>query len=338
MTKVAIVILNFNGKHFLKQFLPSVIKYSGIAKIIVADNGSTDQSAEFVKSEFPEIDTIELTENKGFCGGYNAVLNQIQATYYVLLNSDVEVTPNWLQPIIELMDKEPTIAAAQPKILSHRFKNKFEYAGAAGGHIDLLGFPFCRGRIFDSLEEDHGQYNDVTQIFWATGACLFIRADRFHEMLGFDEDYFAHMEEIDLCWKLARGGNTIFYNGKSTVYHVGGGTLSASNPRKTYFNFRNGLSLLVKHQRISSLLWKFPLRILLDWAAAIHFLAMGSGIHAKAVLIAHLSFFRRIGPEIKKRNRLARKIKSFSATHIYRRLIVIDYFLLGRKSSQKLKL
>jgi GT2 family glycosyltransferase len=331
MTKVALVILNFNGKHFLEKFLPSVVAYSEGASIIVADNGSTDSSSDFVEKGFPEIEVIRLPENKGFCGGYNAVLRQVQATYYVLLNSDVEVTPNWLPPLIDLMDSNPAIAASQPKILSHKARNKFEYAGAAGGQIDLLGYPYCRGRLFDFVEDDKGQYDDTIPIFWASGACLVVRADRFHEMGGLDEDFFAHMEEIDLCWKLARAGHSIFYQGKSTVYHVGGGTLSASNPRKTYFNFRNGLSLLVKHQRVSSLAWKFPLRILLDWVAALHFLTVGAGPHGRAILVAHLSFARRINHEIKKRAALARHLKSFEARRIYKGLIVFDYFLFGKK-------
>jgi len=338
MTTVAIVILNFNGKHFLQQFLPAVLAFSDGSRIVVADNGSTDQSAEFVKEKFPEIELIRLDENKGFCGGYNTVLKQINATYYVLLNSDVEVTPHWLEPVIQLMDSDPGIAAAQPKILSYRNKNKFEYAGAAGGLIDRLGYPFCRGRIFDSLEEDHGQYNDTVPIFWASGACLFIRADQYHAMGGLDEDFFAHMEEIDLCWRLTRAGYSIFYQGKSTVYHVGGGTLSASNPRKTYFNFRNGLSLLVKHQRFSSLIWKFPLRIVLDWAAALHFLSTGSAIHAKAVIIAHLSFFKKIGQEIVKRAAVARRVHSFKTGTIYAGLIVFDYFLFRKRSIDQLKI
>lgn len=335
MTKVAVVILNFNGKHFLQQFLPSVQNYSAGAKIIVADNGSTDQSAEFVKEKFPEIEVIRLEENRGFCGGYNTVLKQVSATYYVLLNSDVEVTPRWLEPVIDLMEKDPLIAAAQPKILSQRARNKFEYAGAAGGQIDMLGYPFCRGRMFESLEDDHGQFDDTVPVFWASGACLFVRARCFHDMDGLDEDFFAHMEEIDLCWKLARAGHSIYYQGKSTVYHVGGGTLSASNPRKTYFNFRNGLSLLVKHQRISSLVWKFPLRLFLDWVAALHFLTIGSGIHAKAVIVAHLSFLKRFRREINKRKTVARKVKSFEVPHIYRGLIVFQYFLLGKRTSPK---
>jgi len=337
MTNVAIVILNFNGKNFLEQFLPSVLNYSEGAKIVVADNCSTDQSAEFVKNKFPQIEVIQLNENKGFCGGYNTVLKQVEAKYYVLLNSDVEVTPDWLRPVIDLMESNPGIAAAQPKILSYRDKIKFEYAGAAGGLIDILSYPFCRGRLFNSMEDDHGQYNDTVPIFWASGACLFIRADRYHEMNGLDEDFFAHMEEIDLCWRLTRSGHSIFYQGQSTVYHVGGGTLSASNPRKTYFNFRNGLSLLVKHQRFSSLIWKFPLRILLDWVAALHFLSTGSAVHAKAVIIAHLSFVKNIRHEIIKRAAVARLVNGFDSAISYQGLIVFDYFLWGKKSIDKLK-
>ncbi|HTH57428.1 MAG TPA: glycosyltransferase family 2 protein [Cyclobacteriaceae bacterium] len=334
MTSVAVVILNFNGKNFLQQFLPSLIDFSEGAKVIVGDNGSTDGSAEFVKNLFPTIEVISLSENKGFCGGYNAILKLVQAKYYVLINSDVEVTKGWLAPIIELMESDATIAAAQPKILSQRVKTKFEYAGAAGGKIDILAYPFCRGRIFDSIEDDKHQYDDVVEIFWATGACLFVRADRYHEMGGLDEDFFAHMEEIDLCWKLSRAGHKIYYYGKSTVYHVGGGTLSASNPRKTYFNFRNGLSLLVKHQPLAALLWKLPLRILLDWTAALHFLASGSGVHGKAVIIAHLSFLRRFGHEMKKRAQTARLISTYKVPNMYHGLIVFDYFV-GRKKWYK---
>ncbi len=337
MTQVAVVILNYNGKNFLQQFLPSVISFSDGARIIVADNGSTDGSADFVKGNFTNVEVITIKENKGFCGGYNTALKQVEATYYVLLNSDVEVTPGWLTPIVEMMQSDPSIAAAQPKILAYRSKNKFEYAGAAGGEIDTLGYPFCRGRLFDSIEEDKGQYNDITEIFWASGACMFVRAARFHEMGGLDEDFFAHMEEIDLCWKLSRSGHKIIYNGKSTVYHVGGGTLSASNPRKTYFNFRNGLSLLLKHQRISSLVWKLPMRMLLDWIAAIHFLITGSGTHAKAVIIAHLSFIRRFGREMKKRTLTGNQIKSFRSASIYPGFIVFDYFLSGKKTYKDLK-
>ena len=336
MTKVAVVILNYNGKNFLQQFLPSVINFSEGAKIVVADNGSTDGSAEFVEQNFSSVALIRVSDNKGFCGGYNFVLKQIEATYYVLLNSDVEVTQGWLTPIIELLDNNPTIAAAQPKILSYKSKNKFEYAGAGGGMIDTLGYPFCRGRLFDSIEEDHGQYNDTVEVFWATGACLFVRAKLYHEMGGLDEDFFAHMEEIDLCWKLLRAKHKIYYCGQSTVYHVGGGTLSASNPRKTYFNFRNGLSLLIKHQPSLALLWKFPFRIVLDWAAALHFVLTGSAEHGKAVIIAHLSIVRRLSQEIKKRKLTQKQINSFDVPNIYKRLIVWDYFYSKKKSFKEL--
>ncbi|MGC4021047.1 MAG: glycosyltransferase family 2 protein [Cyclobacteriaceae bacterium] len=336
MTKVAVVILNYNGKHFLEQFLPLVIRFSGDAKIFVADNGSTDGSADLVANNFASVELVRIHENKGFCGGYNEVLKKIEATYFILLNSDVEVTSGWIDPVIALMDGDNTIAAAQPKILAQRTKTKFEYAGAAGGQIDMLGYPFCRGRLFDSIEEDKGQYDDTQQIFWASGACLFVRANLYHELGGLDEDFFAHMEEIDLCWKLQRKGYRIFYEGKSTVYHVGGGTLSASSPRKTYFNFRNGLSLLVKHQRISSLIWKFPLRIFLDWVAALHFLVSGAAIHGKAVIIAHLSFVRRFSHEMRKRKATQRQLQNFSVRNIYKGLIVFDYFVKGKKSSEDL--
>ncbi len=333
MTNVAVVILNFNGKHFLEQFLPTVIQHSDNARIIVADNGSTDKSAELVQEKFPQIQIIRLSENRGFCGGYNDVLKRIEATYYVLLNSDVEATKGWLSPIIDLFEKDNSIAAAQPKILSYKEKNKFEYAGAGGGLIDSMAYPFCRGRLFDSIEEDHGQYDDTREIFWASGACFFVRANCYHEMGGLDEDFFAHMEEIDLCWKMKRAGYKIMYSGKSKVYHVGGGTLSALNPRKTYFNFRNGLSLLFKHQPVLSLLWKLPFRILLDWAAALHFLVSGSAGHAKAVIIAHLSFVRRFGRERKKRNDLLKSIPNFNVHPVFQGMIVFNYFIRANRKS-----
>lgn len=338
MNKVAIVILNFNGKHFLKQFLPSVIGFSKEAKIIVADNGSTDGSADLVQKEFSEVELIKLKENKGFCGGYNEVLQQIEATYYVLLNSDVEVTDGWLQPIIDLLDSDPTIAAAQPKILSFKQKDKFEYAGAGGGLIDSMAYPFCRGRLFDSIEADRGQYNDTREIFWASGACFFVRANLYHLFGGLDEDFFAHMEEIDLCWKMKRAGNKIMYVGTSKVYHVGGGTLSALNPRKTYFNFRNGLSLLFKHQSIGSLVWKLPFRILLDWVAALHFLFTGSAGHAKAVIIAHLSFGARFAKEWKKRSSLIKMTPNFKVKPVHPGLVVFTYFVKGEKTAPPIRL
>ena len=302
MTKVAVVILNYNGKKFLQQFLPSVIRFSTESEIIVADNGSTDDSVEFLTQEYSsQVRIINIDKNRGYCGGYNYALKQVDADYYILLNSDVEVTENWISPIISLFESNPEIAAAQPKIKSFHEKNKFEYAGAGGGFVDTLGYPFCRGRIFNHLEEDHGQYNDTRQIFWATGACLFVRAAAFHEMGGLDEDFFAHMEEIDLCWRLNRAGYKIYYCGSSTVYHVGGGTLSKSNPRKTQLNFRNGLSLLMKHLPSYAIWWKLPFRLVLDWLAALLFLVRGAPADSLAVFKAHIDFLLRVRQDIRKR-------------------------------------
>ncbi|MBK5279827.1 MAG: glycosyltransferase family 2 protein, partial [Bacteroidia bacterium] len=276
MTQTAVVILNYNGEELLRKFLPSVLKFSENARIIVADNNSSDKSVEVLTKEFPQVEVIRISSNLGFCGGYNYALSKIEAKYFVLLNSDVEVTENWIEPVVTLFENKPTVGAAQPKILSYSNRQLFEYAGAGGGFIDTLGYPFCRGRIFNSLEIDKHQYDDTLQIFWATGACLFVRAELFRKMEGFDEDFFAHMEEIDFCWKLNRAGYSVLYQGASTVYHLGGGTLSVSNPRKTYLNFRNGLSLIVKHLSTGHLLWKLPIRIFLDWVAIIKYMFQGS--------------------------------------------------------------
>ena len=291
MSRTAVVILNYNGEKLLQQFLPSVIQHSSEAEIIVADNNSSDQSISFVQQTFPQIRIIQLDQNYGFCGGYNRALKQVVADYYVLLNCDIEVTSQWLVPMISLLDNDPTIAAVQPKVLSYQNKNKFEHAGAAGGFIDSLGYPFCRGRIFDYVEEDQGQYNDQREVFWATGACLMIRSEAFKKFGGFDEDFFAHMEEIDLCWKLQRAEQKVFYCGKSTIYHVGAGTLSYRNPKKVFLNFRNGLSLLFKHLNAGELIYKLPLRILLDVIAALQFLIKGEAGSFAAVIRAHGNFF-----------------------------------------------
>ena len=246
--KVAVVILNWNGKSFLEKFLPSVFACnSSYAEIIVADNASTDDSVSFLKSKYPQIKIIQNSSNGGFAKGYNDALKLVEAEYYVLLNSDVEVTPNWIDSVIQLMDTDKSIAACQPKIRAFDDKKSFEYAGAGGGFIDKYGYPFCRGRILDTLEEDKGQYNDVREVFWATGACLFVRSECYHKVNGFDEDFFAHMEEIDLCWRLKNLGYKIMYSPNSTVFHVGGGTLNKTSPKKTYLNFRNNLILLCKN-------------------------------------------------------------------------------------------
>ncbi len=338
MTEVAVVILNYNGRNFLKQFLPSVIQFSGKAKIIVADNFSTDDSLQLIESEFADhVEVVKIDRNRGYCGGYNFALNKVHAEYFVLLNSDVEVTRGWIEPVINTLKSDSSIAAAQPKILSFHEKNKFEYAGAAGGFIDLLGYPFCRGRIFTNLEEDHNQYDDACQIFWATGACLFIKAEIFKKSGGFDEDFFAHMEEIDLCWRLNRAGFKVYYQGESKVYHVGGGTLSSSNPRKTHLNFRNGLSLLIKHLAPAKLFWSLPLRLVLDWFAAGLFLISGKPADAKAVLAAHLDFFKNLSADLQKRKILTKKLRGFKVQYVYQNLLPIQYFLFRRKTFGDLK-
>lgn len=328
MVKTAVVILNYNGEKFLREFLPFVIQHTAGAKIIVADNGSTDLSADVVKQKFPTVELIQLNNNYGFCGGYNRALRQVEAEYYVLLNSDVEVTPGWLTPLTNLLDQNPHIAAVQPKILAYNEKDRFEYAGAAGGFIDSMGYPFCRGRVFDETEKDSGQYNDTREVFWATGACLVIRSNVYHDLKGLDEDFFAHMEEIDLCWKIQRAGHKIFYCGESSVYHVGAGTLSKSNPRKTYYNFRNGLSLVYKHWSSGQLFWKLPFRFLLDYVAAGKFLISGKGGDARAVLRAHYHFIKKFGKNRAKRKAL--KQFPFTTKNIYPRLIIWDHFILKK--------
>ena len=337
MTELVVVILNYNGRNFLQQFLPLVIANSGSAKIIIADNGSTDDSISILENQFKKsVEVIKIGSNLGFCGGYNYALKQVQSEFYVLLNSDVEVTPGWIDPIIKLFKSDSSIAAAQPKILSYHNKDKFEYAGAGGGFIDALGYPFCRGRIFETLEKDLGQYNDTRPIFWATGACLFIRSNMYHGAGGLDEDFFAHMEEIDLCWRLNRAGHSIYYVGASTVYHVGAGTLSRSSPHKTYLNFRNGLSLLFKHLPANKIWWKFPIRSGLDMIAALKFLFQGSPADCWAVIKAHGSFWWRFRSNLKKRRILQMQVQHYNVTNQYPGSIIAAYYLLGKKTFKDL--
>jgi GT2 family glycosyltransferase len=337
MTEVAVVILNYNGRNFLQQFLPSVVANSSAAKIIVADNGSTDDSINLLEKEFPHIEIIKIDSNLGFCGGYNYALKKVEAEYYVLLNSDVEVTSGWIDPIVKLFKSDTSIVAAQPKILSFHQKDTFEYAGAGGGFVDSLGYPFCRGRIFSHLEKDTGQYNDTQHVFWATGACLFIRANIFHNAGGLDEDFFAHMEEIDLCWRLNRAGYSIYYVGSSTVYHVGAGTLSRSNPHKTYLNFRNGFSLLVKHLSASKLWWKLPLRVSLDLLAAFTFLLQGSPSDFGAVIRATGNSIWKLPYNFSKRKKLKVQVPSFNVAKQYKGLLIADFYLLGKRTYNDLK-
>jgi len=304
--KVVVVILNWNGAKLLKQFMPSLIAFSKAdsSEIIVADNGSTDDSLQILRTEFPEVQILDLKQNYGFARGYNEALKQIDADYFVILNSDVEVTSGWLDSPIKLMEADHWIAAVQPKILSYHQKTHFEYAGAAGGFVDRFGYPFCRGRIFNEVEADLGQYDDQTDIFWATGACMFVRSQYFHEAGGFDADFWAHMEEIDLCWRLKNRGYRIVYIPESTVYHVGGGTLSYDNPQKLYLNFRNNLWLLYKNLPSDQLFHILFLRMTLDGIAAFKLLAELNIRGFWSVFKAHMSFYLSL-PSLQRKRKMA---------------------------------
>lgn len=300
---LAIAILNWNGKKWLEQFLPSVIRYSPEASIYVIDNASDDDSVAFVKSRFPEVYIVENQNNSGFAAGYNEGLRSVSADIYCLLNSDVEVTESWLKPVLKLFSDNPSIAAVQPKILNFNKKNQFEFAGAAGGLIDNLGYPYCRGRIFDNIEDDHGQYDDEAEIFWASGCSLFVRSSDFWTMDGFDGRFFAHQEEIDLCWRLKNAGRKIFYTGKSTVFHVGGGTLNKQNPRKTFLNFRNNLTMLVKNLPAGSLISVIFARLVLDGLAGLYFGYKNGWSHLAAILKAHFAFYGEIPKSLRMRQK-----------------------------------
>lgn len=289
--KTAIAILNWNGKHWLEKFLPNVLEFSDNAQVYVIDNASTDDSVAFTEKYFPTVKVIKNSKNTGFAGGYNEGLKFINEEIYCLLNSDVQVTENWISPIINLFENHPDIAAIQPKIRSFEADSFFEFAGAGGGMMDNLGYPYCRGRIFDDLEEDHGQYDDETEIFWASGCAMFIRREDYWNMNGLDERFFAHQEEIDLCWRLKNTGRKIYYCGKSTVFHVGGGTLNKQSPQKTYLNIRNNLSMLLKNLPLSTLLWLIPFRLVLDGIAGIYFGLKDGFPHLWAVVRAHFGFY-----------------------------------------------
>lgn len=337
MISVAVVILNYNGEKLLPQFLPSVIQFSGDARIIVVDNGSSDSSVALLQNSFPKVELIKLEQNFGFCGGYNAAIKMIEAEIVVLLNSDVEVTPGWLTSPINLLKSDSQIAAVQPKILAYSNKRQFEYAGAAGGFIDKLGYPFCRGRIFQTLENDEGQYNDQRRVFWASGACMIIKRDRYLAAGGLDEDFFAHMEEIDLCWRLNRAGYSIYFDGKSTVHHLGGGTLASGSSRKVYYNFKNGLSLLVKNLPPAELIVKLPFRVLLDWVAAFKFLLDGMAGNCWAVLRAHYFFFKSLAKDLGKRNRLKSVGFKLDEGLMLSQSIVYQYYILGKRKFTEIR-
>jgi len=299
---VAVVILNWNGKAYLEQFLPGILqsKYDNL-QIIVGDNASTDDSVAFVQEKFPSVKIIRNEVNYGFAGGYNKVLERVDADYFILLNSDVEVTPNWIQPVIDLMESDTTIAAAQPKIKWYNDKNQFEYAGAAGGYLDIYAFPFCRGRLFNVYEQDKGQYNDTKEIFWASGAAFFIKSKCWKEAGGLDADLFAHMEEIDLCWRLKNLNYKIMYCPDTEVYHVGGGTLQTENPFKTYLNFRNNLIIMQKNLPAGDAVFRIFIRICIDFIAWWHFLLSGKPKFTMAVSRGHWHFLKSLIKTNKKR-------------------------------------
>ena len=319
--KIAVVILNWNGKELLKQFLPSVIEYSENAKIYVADNASSDDSISFIKTNYPQVTIIQNTTNGGYAKGYNEALKHVDEEIYCLLNSDVEVTKNWLLPILEGFKRESRTAIIQPKILDYNNKKFFEYAGATGGFIDKYGYPFCRGRIFNTIEKDNNQYNDSTKIFWASGACFFIRKSVFDSLNGFDETFFAHIEEIDLCWRAFNLGFETKYIGESKVFHVGGATLKNTNPKKTYLNFRNSLFAITKNAN-GSVFFLILTRLILDGIAGVKFLFEGKLFHVIAIIKSHFSFYRNLLRLLKQRKTLTQKKKYYYTTSI-----VWSYFI-----------
>lgn len=326
MDKIAIVILNWNGEKYLRKFLPSVIEYSDGARIVVADNGSTDSSLEVLRDEFSEVEVIALDKNYGFAEGYNRALGQIESEYYVLLNSDVEVTTGWLTPMLTAIDSDEKIAAVQPKILSYDNKKLFEHAGASGGFIDSLGFPFCRGRIMSSCEEDSGQYDNRREIFWASGAALFIRSEVYHRAGGLDSLFFAHMEEIDLCWRVKRLGYKVIVEPQSIVYHVGGGTLPVSSPRKTYLNFRNNIAMAYKNLKGYQFAALYFVRFFSDSLQAFAYLITGKSAFFKAVIRGHYHFWLTRG-----KYPIDKTIPKRRVGEVYRSSIILRSILISKK-------
>ena len=324
--RVAVIILNWNGEKLLREFLPSVVKNTNadLGRVVVVDNHSTDGSWGCLEQEFPDVERVLFEDNFGFAGGYNRAIEMIEAEYVVLLNSDVEVAPGWLEPLVAVLDRDERVAAVQPKILAYRDKKKFEYAGAAGGYIDYLGFPFCRGRVMDTTEQDDGQYDDEVDVFWATGASLCIRRDVYRVAGGLDEAFFAHMEEIDLCWRLKNGGYALKVVPSSVVYHLGGGSLPMNHPRKLFLNYRNNLLMLHKNLCAKQRKKIFFARVLLDTMAGGLFLLKGQWSNTRSVIRAYKAFreMRKVYPVPE---------RSVSLSGIYPRSIVLDYFLRGKK-------
>lgn len=328
--KIAVVILNWNGKALLQQFLPSVIAHSQEADIYVADNASTDDSVLYVKQNFPSVKIIQNKDNGGYAKGYNDALKNISADVFCLLNSDIEVTENWLVPIAKAFNADKNTVIIQPKILDFKKKTHFEYAGAAGGFIDKYGFPYCRGRIFNTIEADSGQYNNTAEIFWASGACLFIKQRTFKELNGFDEHFFAHMEEIDLCWRAKNLGYTIKYVGDCTVFHVGGATLNVLNPKKTFLNFRNSLFTITKNAK-GSLFGIILVKLCQDGLAGIKFLVDLKPQHTLAIIKAHFSYYAQLKRLLNQRKQTKKRKKYYTKTSI-----VFDYYILRKKQYNRL--
>lgn len=336
MKKVAVVILSWNGKQYLEKFLPIVIAHTNaeLCEIIVADNLSSDGSVEYLKKNFPAIRVIENKRNGGYAGGYNDALALLEHEYFVLLNQDVAVSKGWDSTVIAEMEADKTIACAQPKLLDYNRPTYFEYAGASGGYIDMFGYPFCRGRVFDTTEEDKGQYNDTTEVLWASGACLFVRANAYRQVNGLDEDFFAHQEEIDLCWRLSLAGYKNVVVPQSVVYHVGGGSLQYGSPFKTYLNFRNNLFLIFKNLPLYALLWKLPVRMVLDGVAALQSVAANKNFkHLLAVLHAHFSFYAAI-PKLLDKRKSVKQFKDVTGVKPYS--VVWQYFVRKRKTFTEL--
>lgn len=324
--EIAVVILNWNGRALLEHFLPSVVEHSSQATVYVADNASEDDSVPYLQTNFPQVKIIQNKTNGGYAKGYNDALRHLTEDLLILLNSDVEVTANWLLPLVTFFSEHPEVAAAQPKILDHNNRNHFEYAGASGGYIDSLGYPYCRGRIFDELEEDKGQYDEAVPVFWASGACLVIRNKVFQEVEGFDEDYFAHQEEIDLCWRLFNKDYQVWAIPQSVVYHLGGGTLDNMHPRKTFFNFRNSLYSLLKNVSGPKVNYLIFTRLCLDGLAGIKFLLDGKPAHTWAIIKAHFSFYRNLALFLRKRNLVkgSRKYSRYSS-------VVVAYYMGNKR-------
>lgn len=333
MKALGIAILNWNGEKFLRQFLPGVVAHSReLAEVYVIDNASTDGSIALLKAEFPEVHIITLDRNHGFAGGYNLGLKQVPNEYVVLLNSDVEVTPGWIEPVMRYMQSVPGMVACQPKILDYHRKTWFEYAGAAGGYLDKDGFAFCAGRVFYAFEEDLGQYSENTEVFWASGASLFIERAAYFEVGGLDEDFFAHMEEIDLCWRLKNRGYKVGACRESVVYHYGGGTLDRMNPFKTYLNFRNNLYLLIKNHRGSSLTVKLLRRMILDGIAGMRFITEGNFGYFWAVLKAHFSVYRHLPLMLRKRKEESKHLRAPNLAGLYQCSVIERFFIQKHKT------